>query len=297
MRRPLLIGLVSGLAALAVASQVAGAQSVERIQISDSARRAHGLPPGLLVELTSPTDYNRQAVSGDTGRWSGPRWEERGNPGNAGFSQVDWSVSFEEGQGDAQAVALAHVEHRDWRRDQKEGFSVPHVVGTRVLGTLRGYYVLMTPSSAGDARFEAVLAFPLDVNFWAIVNMDLLEPARDSYVVNGSIGGSTWNRGQAFLALAGVRLRGNLAPKIVSAKSSDHGRLVRGKVVDRNLDPVVGTPVALERQTGGGWTQVAHGKTRQDGYYSLRPGRRGRYRVTARMAGFTATSREVRAGR
>ena len=295
-RRLLLVGLIMGLAALAAWSAIAGAQSVERVQIADSARRAHGLPAGLFVELLSPADYNRQSVSGASGSWRGPRWEERGNPAHAGFASVDWTVSFEEGPGDPPAVALAHVQHVNWQRDQKEGFSVAHVVGKRVVGSMRGYYVLMTPGGS-DARFEAVLAFPLDTNLSAVVHLDLLEPASDSYLVNGSIVGSTWNRGQAFLALSGVRLQGNLPPKIVSARAFERGRVIKGKVVDRFLDPVLGAPVALERQAGGSWTRISHGKTSQQGSYSLSPGRRGLYRVTVQMAGFTATSREFRAGR
>ena len=59
--------------------------------------------------------------SPNSGRWSGPRYEERGNPANAGFASLDWSVSFDERQGDAEAVSLANVVHRDWQRDQRGG--------------------------------------------------------------------------------------------------------------------------------------------------------------------------------
>jgi hypothetical protein len=47
----------------------------------------------------------------------------------------------------------------------------------------------------------------------------------------------------------------------------------------------------------GGWTRVSAGRTNARGFYSLRAKRRGTYRVTVRMAGFTATSRTIRAGR
>ena len=80
-RRLLLVALVTGLTALAVWGQVAGAQSVERIQIPDAVRQSHGLPAELVVELSSPADYDRASVSGDSGRWTGPRYEERGQPG------------------------------------------------------------------------------------------------------------------------------------------------------------------------------------------------------------------------
>jgi hypothetical protein len=72
---------------------------------------------------------------------------------------------------------------------------------------------------------------------------------------------------------------------------------VRGKVVDRFLDAVVGARASLERRSGGSWTRIASGKTNGRGSYSFRATKRGVYRVTVRMAGFTATSRELRAGR
>jgi len=296
-RRALLVGLITGLAALAVCSQFAGAQALERIRISDPARQEHQLPPGLLVELASPAEYNRQSVSGDSGRWVGPRYEERGNPGNAGLASLNWSVSFDQREGDAEAVSLANVTHTDWARDQRGGLSVPHVVGSRNLGTILGYYVMVSPSAASDARFEGVLAFPLDANLHAVVRYEALEPPADSFLVKGTVVGKSWNRGQLLLALSGVRLQGNLPPKIVAARAVERGRFVRGKVVDRFLDSVLGARVSLERGSGGGWTKVSGGKTNERGFYTLRAKRRGTYRVTARLAGFTAISREIRAGR
>lgn len=296
-RRALLVGLITGLAALAVCSQIAGAQALERIRISDPARQAHELPQGLLVELASPADYNRESVSGESGRWVGPRYEERGNPGNAGLASLNWSVSFDQREGDAETIAHANVVHRDWARDQRGGLSVTHSVGDRSVGTILGGFVMFTPSGANDARFEGVLAFPLDVNLHAVVRFEALEPPADSFLVKGTVVGKSWNRGQMLLALNGVRLQGNLPPKIVAARAFERGRFVRGKVVDRFLDAVLGARVSLERRAGGSWTRVAGGKTDQRGFYTLRPKRRGMYRVTARLAGFTAMSRELRAGR
>jgi hypothetical protein len=288
------VGVLAGSAALLLAAQLAGAQVVERVRIADPARVAHGLPPGLIVELTSPTDYNRGAVAASDGTWVGPPYVAR-DRSTSGTSAIDWTVSFDDRQGDADAIANANL-RRGWGRDQRGGLSVPHVVGNRLLGTIPGYYYLMTPGEP-DARFEAVLAFPLDTNLHAVVHLHLLEPASDSFVVKEIVSGSTWNRGQALLALAGVRLQGNLPPKIVSAKVVERGRRVRGKVVDRFLDPVAGAPVALERSTGGGWARVARGRTSPTGFYTLRPGRPGTYRVTVNMGGFKAESRPVRAGR
>jgi Carboxypeptidase regulatory-like domain len=296
-RRALLVGLITGLAALALCTQIAGAQAVERIRISDPARQAHELPPGLLVELASPAEYNRQSVLGESGRWVGPRFEERGNPGNAGHASLNWWVTFDEREGDAEAIAHAHVVHKDWVRDQRGGLSITHVVGNRNVGTILGGFTMFSPAGTSDARFEGVLAFPLGTNLHAVVRFEALEPAADSFLVKGQVVGKSWNRGQMLLALNGVRLQGNLPPKIVAARGIERGRFVRGKVVDRFLDAVLGARVSLERRAGGSWTRVAGGKTDQRGFYTLRPKRRGTYRVTARWAGYTATSREIRAGR
>ena len=296
-RRFLLVGLIAGLAVVAGWGQIARAQSVERVQIADPARRAHGLPPGLFLALSSPRPYNRLTVSGNSGRWTGPHYEEIGNPANGGNASIDWTVTFVEQQGDAQSVAMAGVQHRDWMRDQREGFSIVHVVGKQVVGTVLGYDVLMRPPVTGDARFEAVLAFPLDVNLWAVVHLDLTEPPSDSFVVSGGFSATAWNRGQALLAFSGVRLTGNLPPKIVVAHSYQGDRWVRGRVVDRFLNAVIGAPVSLQRFANGSWTKVNGEKTNVRGFYSLRARKRGNYRVTARMAGFTATSRTLRSGR
>jgi hypothetical protein len=296
-RRLLLVALVTGLTALAAWGQVAGAQSVERVRFADAARQLHGLPAGLVIELSSPADYNRQSLSGDFGRWTGARYEERGNPANAGLAALDWKVSFDEREGNAEAVTLANVVHRNWQRDQRGEISVPHAVGNRNVGTILGYYVMLTPEGANDARFEGVIAFPLDLNFHAVAHFEALEPANDSFVVNGSSVASSWNRGHILISLGGIRLQGNLPPKTVAARPQERGRIVKGKVVDRFLDAVLGAPVSLERLAGGSWTKVAGTRTNQRGIYSVRARKRGTYRVTVRMAGFTAMSREIRAGR
>ena len=298
MRRfALLTSLLLVPLALAGAGQGARGQTVERIGITDAARQAHQLPAGLLVELESPTGYERQSASGDAGRWVGGRYEQIGHPENAGRATLDWTVSFDQSTGEADAIAHAHIQHTSWTRDQRGGLSVPHVVGTRAVGTILGYYEMVTPSTPGDARFEGVLAFPLDTNLHAVIRFEALDPPDDTYMVNGSSTASSWNRGQLLVALAGAQLQGNLPPKIVAARAIQRGRMVRGKVVDRFLDSVLGARVSLEKSIGGTWTKVSGGKTDERGFYQLKAKKRGRYRVSVRWAGFAAMSRELRAGR
>ena len=297
MRRfALLTSLLLVPLALVGSGQGARGQTVERIGITDAARQAHQLPAGLLVELESPTGYERQSASGDAGRWVGGRYEQIGHPENAGRATLDWTVSFDQSTGEADAIAHAHIQHTSWARDQRGGLSVPHVVGTRAVGTILGYYEMVIPSTPGDARFEGVLAFPLDTNLHAVIRFEALQPPDDTYMVNGSSVASSWNRGQLLVALAGAQLQGNLPPKVVAARAIQRGRMVRGRVVDRFLDSVLGARVSLEKSIGGAWTKVSGGKTDQRGFYQLKAKKRGRYRVSVRWAGFAAMSRELRAG-
>jgi hypothetical protein len=297
MRRALLVGIFSGLAAVAGAVQLAGAGVVERIPITDSIRTGRDLPPGLVIELASPVEYNRGTFTGSEGSWIGPRYQARSDPAVGGATKIDLRVSFDDfATSQPEVIVARHVRQPTWRRDQRGGISITRVVGKRVIGTILAEYTLLNPGG-NDARFEAVLAFPLAQNLHAVVHLDLAEPDSDDFVVKGSISASTWHRGQALLALSRIRLRGNLAPKIVAARTANGGRSVRGKVVDRFLAPVVGAPIALERKRGGSWVRVARAKTSDRGFYTLRPGRRGAYRVTVNMAGFKAESRALLAGR
>jgi hypothetical protein len=297
MRRVLLLGLIAGLAAAAWTTQLAGAGVIERVRVTAPVRGS-GLPPGLVIELASPDDYSRATFSGMGGKWVGPRYQAPHDPSTGGAATIDWQLSFDTAPAaNAEQVVVRHVRNTNWRRDQRGGVSIQRIVGRRVIGTILAESYLMTPGGQ-DARFEGVLAFQLDQNLHAVVHLDLLEPANDSFVVKQLIRASTWNRGQAFLAMTRVRLRGNLAPKVVSVRTARRGRELRGKVVDRLLHPVVGTPIALVlRRAGGRWVRVARGKTDQRGFYTLKTGRRGAYRVTADMAGFKAESRPILAGR
>ena len=297
MRRALIVGIFAGLAAVVGAVQLASAEVVERIPITDSIRGNRDLPPGLVIELASPEEYNRGTFTGSEGSWIGPRFQARSDPAVGGPTKIDWRLSFDDfATSQPEVIVARHVRQPTWRRDQRGGISITRVVGKRVIGTILAEYTLLNPGGS-DARFEAVLAFPLAQNLHAVVHMDLVEPGSDDFVVKGSISASTWHRGQALLALSRIRLRGNLAPKIVAARSVDRGRSVRGKVVDRYLSPVVGAPIALERKQGSRWVRVARAKTSDRGFYTLSPGRRGAYRVTVNMAGFKAESRSLLAGR
>src|SRR5918997_3614377 len=173
MRRALLLGLV---AVVAGGAQLAEAGVVERIRITDSVRASRALPPGLVIELASPDEYNRAAFTGMAGTWAGPRYQSRSDPAVAGSTSIGWRLTFDDFATDKpEQIVVRHLRNPTWRRDQRGGLSIVRVVGRRVIGTILGEYYLLNPAG-GDARFEAVLAFPLGKNLHAVLQLGLSEP-------------------------------------------------------------------------------------------------------------------------
>src|SRR5215210_1003329 len=172
MRRAILAGVFAGLAAAIGAAQIAGAGVVERIRVSDPARQAHGLPPGLVLELTSPPDYARADSDSLSGTWAGPAWIDR-DTGEQGLASITWRASFDDRPAqELEQVVARNLRHPDWQRDQRGGLTIDRVMGRRLIGAMVGYFYVMTPGGH-DARIEAVLAFPLDQSLFAVIELEL----------------------------------------------------------------------------------------------------------------------------
>jgi hypothetical protein len=278
------------LAALSVA-QLASGQAIERVRVAPNPPVA-SVPSGLFVVVRSPDSYSRAASSGGRGSWVGPGYWPRGvnNPwGNAG---IDWEVGFDARRMDTERLALANLT-RDWAEDQRAGVSVPHLVGGRVVGDIPGFFVLQVLRQSAPS--ELVVAFPLSRDLHAYVRFLLTRPESNDLFVNGSIQASSWNRGQALVAMSRVKLEGNLPPSLVSIRQRRGGRVVAGFVLDFLRHPVVGIRVTLERRAGRGWRRVAGVRTTRIGGYSFRVAP-GTYRARATLPPrFSATSAAVRA--
>ena len=290
MRRLLVsFGLVLGTAATALA---APAQVIERVQIAQAGRPATAsIPAGVSLLLVSPPDYSRAAATETQGTWVGPDYRAAGKPDLGGRAAIRWQVGFDTQSRSSEAAALAGLSKR-WRETLRGGVSVPHVVGRTTVGTIDGDYVLTIAPEPDAAAQEAALAFAIAPGVHATVSFVASEPADNSadtfgaYQVFGSIGAATWNRGQLFRALTGVRLDGNLPPTRVTALAAR--RTIRGTVGDAFRHPVVGARVALQRAngTGGGATT----RTDSRGAYKIGGVSRGRYRVVATVGTSSATS-------
>ena len=289
MRWAALGTLAAGVVAALSVAQLAPGQSIDRVRVAPNPPVA-SIPNGLFVIVGSPDAYSRAAASGTRGSWVGPSYSRPGGP-PLGNASVDWEVGFDTRPMDTERVALANLT-QDWTEDQRAGVSVPHLVGGRVVGDIPGVFVLQVQRQSSPS--ELVLAFPVSRDLHPFVRFLLRRPESNEFYVNGSILASSWNRGQALVAMSRVKLEGNLPPDLVSIRRRRGGRLVAGFVLDRFRHAVVGIPVTLERRRGGGWRRLATARTSRLGGYTFRV-RPGTYRARATLAGrFSATSSATR---
>jgi hypothetical protein len=280
--------VATGVAAASPEALPAAANGIERVPL-----RTTSLPPGLTLALASPPRFGTAARAPESGRWLGPRFDSTTVPGLAGNSAIDWSIALNTTATSADAAAVAATT-LGFPEDQRGQIAVPHLVGKTQVGTIQGFYLLRVAANTPDnARAEAALAFPLGAGVFAVARFTLLDPPNDTFRVEGGVMPTSWNRGQAFIALAGVRVEGNLPPAVVSIRADRTGRLVRGRVVDGFSNRVLGAQIVLERRTGSGWTRARVTRTNKQGGYVVRAPARGRYRVTATVGTVTVASTSV----
>jgi hypothetical protein len=287
VRLAVLATLSAGVLAALTIAQLAPGAAIERVRVD---RPGAATPNSVYLLIRSPDEYSRAALRGSSGSWVGPPYWLPENPAIRNTAAIDWEVGFDERPLNTERIALANLS-RDWAEDQRAGVSVPHVVGRRIVGTIPGVFILQVERRSAPA--ELVLALPVAPRLHVFIRFLLLRPETDSLYVKGSILASSWNRGQALLAMARVRLEGNLAPSLVSIRPRRKG-VLGGFVVDLHRHAVVGIPVALERRRGSGWRRIATTRTTRLGGYTFRV-KPGSYRARATLDGrFSATSRPLR---
>ncbi|HEX7256134.1 MAG TPA: hypothetical protein VF236_09430 [Gaiellaceae bacterium] len=290
MRWAALTAVAAGVVTALSVAQLAPGQSIDRVRVAPNPPAA-SIPSGLFVIVGSPNAYSRSSFSGSRGSWVGPGYAPQGAPNPWGNAAIDWEVGYDTRPMDTERVALANLT-RDWQEDQRAGVSVPHVVGGRVVGDIPGFFILQVQRQSAPS--ELVLAFRLSRELHAYVRFLLLRPESNDFFVNRTILASSWNRGQAFVAMSRVKLEGNLPPSLVSIRARRGGRVVSGFALDFLRHPVLGIPVTLERRSGRGWRRVATVRTTRLGGYRFRVAP-GTYRARATLSRFSATSSVVRA--
>jgi hypothetical protein len=282
-----LVSLAAGVVTALSVAQFAPGQAIERVRLD---RPSAQLPDSLYLLVGSPDEYSRVAFNGTSGRWIGPLYWRPDFPEGRNNATIDWEVGYDERALATERITLLNLT-RDWTEDQRAGISIEHVVGRRVVGTIPGFFVLQVERRSAPS--ELVVAFPVAPKLHVFVRFLLLRPESDAYVVKGSMLASSWNRGQALLAMSRTRLEGNLPPELVTARPRRKG-VLGGFVVDFHRHAVVAVPAVLERRAGSGWRRISSVKTNRLGGYTFRV-KPGTYRVRATLdKRFSATSRAVR---
>jgi hypothetical protein len=275
------------LAALVVVP-VALAQAVEdRVRLSP---RGFSLATAVVVPTLS--EFRKIGFDGDAGSWEGPVCERP--PSGSARTALTWRVGFPLRRS-AEEAARAALTFR-WTIVETSSVTVQHVVAGRGVGTIPGTLVV-TSSQSPQGWHEAGLGFPIGRGYYAAAEAWSRGNAFACVVrtAQGPVPSSTWHRQTSGAALRGVRLEGSLPPARVTARGSR--TRVGGTVRDAFGHPVAAATVVLERRVGRTWRRATAGRTTARGSYSLRSRRRGLYRATAALAGSSARSRAVRAGR
>jgi hypothetical protein len=283
--------VATGVAASSPAALPASTSGIDRVPLRVSTPAT--FPPGLALALESPARFVSGPRAPESGRWLGPRYASTTVPGLAGNATIDWFVTLDNRPQSVEAAALGAPTF-GFGEDQRGHIAVPHLVGKTQVGTLQGFYVLRVAANTPEnARAEAAMAFSLGQGVNAIVRFNLLEPPSDDFRVEGGILPTSWNRGQAFIALAGVRVEGSFPPALVSIRVEGGTRLLRGKVLDAFRHRILGAQVFLERRAGSSWRRVRVKRTDKAGRYTIGAPSRGRYRVTATVGGHSLSSKSV----
>ena len=293
--------IVLALFALLATGAAAPAEVAEQVRIASAGGRlTQGFRPNVVLAFTSPRDYIRASFSGTEGRWLGPRYTATGDGNVGGDTSISWTLRFVTGR-DGPALARAALVH-NWTLDIRGAVSVRHLIGSRVVGTILGHYIVTRAPDPRGAAHEAAMAFAVAPQVFAVLRFELPQPVSDdagaagTFLVKG-LPASVWNRGQAFWALTGVELRGPLPPTRVSARVVGGGSVVRGQVTDTFGHPVPRARVRLERRVGSAWRTVASTRSGPNGAYTHRGiVTRGRYRSVASSGSAAVRSSAVLAG-
>jgi hypothetical protein len=271
----------------AIGGAVAAAQETDRVRVGGS-NTTRGFSTALAVTVTTLPDFRRTGFDGNSGGWEGPVCDFAPNPGLSGPISLTWGVGFDDDVRSAEEAARENLTF-EWTTIESGPAAVTHLVGSREVGTIPGFFVL-TDAQSQVGYHESGLGFPLGRGVYAAVEFWSRGNGLECTVRGMPV--ATWHRDTARAATRQVRLEGNLPPARVTARA--RSRRVSGSVTDAFGHPDAGIPVRLEKRVGRRWRAVRSGRTAASGTYSLRTTGAGTYRVVATLAAVSVRSRPVR---
>ena len=253
-----LVSLAAGVVVALSVAQFAPGQAIERVRVD---RPSAAFPKADLI-VGSPDEYARVAFNGTSGL-DRPLYWRPDYPEGRNNATIDWEVGFDERPLATERIALANLT-RTGPRTARGDLDRARRRAPRGRDD-SGFFVLQVERRSAPS--ELVVAFPVAPKLHVFVRFLLLRPESDAYVVKGSMLASSWNRGQALLAMSRTRLEGNLPPALVTARP----RRRESSGLRRRLPP------SCSRRTprcwsgaGSGWRRISSVKTNRLGGYTFR---------------------------
>ncbi len=264
----------------------AAAATVDHVRVNGAGRNStRSFSTALTVDVALVSGYTKNSFDGDAGNWDGPGYHASLKPTLTGVTHLGWGVAFDL----SSRMSLEAFDKRyaldfgSWRILQQGPRAIPHMIGSRQVGTING--VMMLTQAPGDnaAAFDSAVAFPLCKGVIVAAHFSTLTPSTNTpnpygnYLVDDGTDVQAWNRDHISAALDGVALNGYLPVAKLTAVA--RGRSVTGLVKDCVGHPVPGATVRVGS---------AHAVTSGTGAYLAHVAGPGSYTVTVSAGGSSA---------
>ena len=152
---------------------------------------------------------------GESRNWEGPEYRAATL---GGTSTLDWQVTFDR-PGSAAAMARKALGQQSWPVAEQPTVRIPHLVGTRNVGSIPAVALLTKAPGDNNAQYESVVAFPLCRGLFVAADFSLLTPGSeyatspsDRFLISGTPT-KQWNHDRAVEALGAGHARGLPAPR------------------------------------------------------------------------------------
>lgn len=271
---------------LAAGAGAAARDTVDHVRVNGGGRNStNSFSTTLYVDVALVSGYTRRSFDGDEGNWDGPGYHASLKPSLAGATHLGWGVAFDLASRSSLEDFAKHyaLDFGSWRVLQEAPRAIPHVIGGKQVGTIKGLMLLTQAPGDNAAGFDSAVSFPLCKGVIAAAHFSTLTPTSNSpnpfgtYLVDDGTDVQVWNRDHISAALDGVVVNGYLPAARLTA--TVRGRTVQGRVSDCIGDPMPGVAVKV------GKTRTV---TSASGGYVARVTRPGSYVVSVSAGGGSA---------
>jgi hypothetical protein len=263
----------------------AAAGTVDHVRVNGAGRNStRTFSTTLSVDVALVSGYRRVSFDGDEGNWDGPGYHASLKPSSTGATHMGWGVAFDLASRFSLEKFAKHfaLDFGSWRVLQEGKRAIPHMVGGRQVGTIKGLMLLTQAPGDNAAAFDSAVAFPLCKGVIVAAHFSTLSPGTNTagplgnYVVDDGTDVQAWNRDHISTALDGVVVNGYLPAGRLTATA--RRRAVQGIVSDCIGHPMPAVAVKVGK---------SRALTSASGRYKVHVAGPGSYVVTVSAGGGT----------